>query len=243
MCLNRKSYIVDRFHVGDFAGYVPKWLRQELKSLRVPDTLTNPDNLLSQIVAGLLLGDGYITKQASPNRNCMLDLHCAWKEHNLFMVVSTLLPLYQVGLASGQFVQRSVHRNGQDMFRIRGYSKAHPLFTELRNLWYPGGNKVVPANICDYLSPVALAFWFTGAIAYGGMLGYSELALNTQGFSMPEQTMLQAVLLEKYGLVTRLGQDKSYKRIVIMANSAKSFANLMLPLLPESVHYKLKHVS
>ena len=35
---------------------------------------------------------------------------------------------------------------------------SHPIFTELRNIWYPNGKKIVPKNI--ELTPLSIAIWF-----------------------------------------------------------------------------------
>lgn len=235
--------ISGRYHVSDvvFTTYIPGWLLGLLSSFTAPPSLLDPNHFMSQIMAGLLLGDGCITKPINSG-NCKLDLHAAWKDHNLFMVVSVLYALHCYDLGNGNFVQRKVVKeDGLQSYylRIRAYSKQTAVFTEVRTLWYPNNIKRVPANIELYLTPIALAYWFVGD---GASLQYTELSLNTQGFTLEEQELLCTALFNKYGLITRLGADKQYKRIVIKSGSTKAFADLVIPYLHSSALYKLRFV-
>jgi len=229
---------IGHYNVKEYKDMVPLWLQSEIATMVKPSSLLDPSVLFNQILAGLMLGDGHITRPVG-NGNCHLSFGCAWKDHNLSMWVSVLTACHKLDLGTGQFAKSERFRNGKYSYNVIGYSQAHPLFTELRKFWYPGGDKCVPANIGEFLSPACLAFWFIGD---GGSLGKCELALNSQGFSIPEQELLRAELLTKLGLKSRLGKDKIYKRIVLLAESSRTFSTMLRPLVHPSVHYKMRFI-
>ena len=53
-------------------------------------------------------------------------------------------------------------RLGKRHYGLEFFSRALPCFTELYSLFYPNGVKIVPHNIYDLLTPVALAHMIMG---------------------------------------------------------------------------------
>jgi len=65
---------------------------------------------------------------------------------------------------------------------LRAISKktyAYPFLTPFHNSWYINGVKVIPDDLYDLITPVALAHWVIGDGAKHG----NGLCLHTQGFT------------------------------------------------------------
>jgi hypothetical protein len=71
-----------------------------------------------------------------------------------------------------------------------------PCITALRSLFSPGGTKVVPTNIYDLLTPVALAHWIMG----DGAAQAHGLIICTDSFSIEDVVRLINVLIIRYRL-------------------------------------------
>ena len=109
-------------------------------------------------------------------------------------------------------------------------------FNWIRFLWYPKGVKIVPIEIRDYLSPLALAVWFMD----GGSLQSPGAKLNTAGFTHAECIFLSNLLMELYGLkvsVNKVGKKDQYY-LYIWKESMPIFDNLVRPHLVPSMLYK-----
>lgn len=233
-------------YISDYMNLVPVWLQKEATGLILPKKLTDQDNLLCQIIAGCLLGDGHLVFP-NKNSNSSLSFHCAWKDHNLSMVLSVILCCQKLDIAHGMFTKNeaTLHKvvNGENvvkkLYRFKANTQSHPLFTELHSIWYNNHTKAVPNKLGDLLTPVTLAFWFMGD---GGRLGNSALAFNSHGFTLQDQLYLSDLLLSKFGLKSSLNRDKQYHRIVLNKESSIKLAKILAPLLHESVHYKFKHL-
>lgn len=99
--------------------------------------------------------------------------------------------------------------------------------------------KVIPSNIADYLSPVAVAAWFCGD---GGRRDYGvnegkAIQFHTQGFSKKCVDQLVDALKQRYGWNVRSKLDgtntkgETYYLIQIEANSFDSFMQEITPYI------------
>ena len=63
--------------------------------------------------------------------------------------------------------------------------------------------------------------------------------LNTQQFSIEDQTKLQKLLLNQFGISSNLNKDKEYIRIRVKTADAKKFCDIIREFVPRSMQYKL----
>ena len=89
-----------------------------------------------------------------------------------------------------------------------------PCFTELYSMFYFNKKKILPQNIYDNFTPVALAHWVMGS---GIKLQGRGLRLCAYSFSIPEVVTLMNVLIIKYRLVCTLQLDKD-KPVIFPVN-------------------------
>lgn len=87
-------------------------------------------------------------------------------------------------------------RKGTATYGLSFYTRGLPCITELHRLFYVGNKKVVPHNIYELLTPVALAHLIAGdgASVNGGVV------ICTDSFTIQEVVSMANVLIIRYGL-------------------------------------------
>nr|YP_010218785.1 hypothetical protein LK370_mgp038 [Morchella brunnea]UBU98592.1 hypothetical protein [Morchella brunnea] len=126
-------------------------------------------------------------------------------------------------------------RAGTRVYDLLFYTRSLPCITELYNLFYVNGIKIIPHNIYELLTPVALAHWVMGD---GSKKKYG-LTLCSNSYSIPDVVLLMNVLMIKYGLVCTLHLDKGKPTIYIAAKSMKSLRTIVAPHMVPSMQYKI----
>jgi hypothetical protein len=114
-----------------------------------------------------------------------------------------------------------------------------PCFTELRSLFYPNGVKIIPEDIYNMLTPVALAHLIMGD---GSALPHG-LIICTNNYSIQDVTRLMNVLIVRYRLKCSLSYKKQNNKIEYMIyisqHSMPSLFNIVYPHMCPSMLYKL----
>lgn len=108
-------------------------------------------------------------------------------------------------------------------------------FNWIYETFYPKGIKVVPLNIGDYISPLALAVWimdYATALPYG-------MKITTNSFCYKDVLFLCEVLREKYGIVARPNKDGDQWVLYIHSESMSNMSKIVKPYMVPSMHYKL----
>jgi len=97
------------------------------------------------------------------------------------------------------------------------------------------GTKIVPNNIKDYLTPLALAVW----IMDDGTAVSSGLKISTNCFTLKEVELLCKILLEQYNIIANPNKDRNQWVIYIRAQSMPLLAKIIKPYMVNSMYYKL----
>lgn len=117
------------------------------------------------------------------------------------------------------------------------FTRALPCFTELYNLFYPKGIKVIPENIIELLDPVALAHWICG----DGEVTNQGLRVCTDSYSLPDVVRLINVLIVRYGLECGLHTKRPGQyRIYIKKDSMGKLRSIVQEHMVPSMLYKIK---
>jgi hypothetical protein len=85
------------------------------------------------------------------------------------------------------------------------YTRALPCFQELYEIFYPHGVKVIPNNIYELLTPIALAHLIMGD---GSARDYG-LTLCTDCYTITDVIRLMNVLIIRYGINCTLQKKKN----------------------------------
>lgn len=112
-----------------------------------------------------------------------------------------------------------------------------PCITELYSLFYKENVKVIPDNIYDLLTPVALAHMIMG----DGSIQPQGLILCTDSYSLEDVVRLINVLILKYTLdCTIRVNNKNQYCIYITQSCMALLANIVSPYMHSSMLYKIK---
>lgn len=101
------------------------------------------------------------------------------------------------------------------------------------------GVKKVPKLIHRWITPRALAVWFMDD---GSMKSRTHRAriINTHSFTKQDIGRLCTILQEKYQILCIPRKQKDGIQMMILAESAQKFADLISPYMHPSMRYKLK---
>ena len=122
-------------------------------------------------------------------------------------------------------------------------SKRMPIFSELHSIWYKQVNnsfvKILPSNIENLLTPIALAHWTMG----DGYYSNGNVVLCTDNFSEKEVLKLIEILNNKLslkaGMKKRTNKNSVVWRINISKSSLQELKELVIPYIIPEMQYKL----
>lgn len=188
------------------------------------------------IIFGSLLGDAFAEnrKQGNGTRICFYQeaSHLSYLIY-LHKLISNLgycninLPKSHTRLGKGGVIRKICR------FNTWTYSS----FNWIHELWYINGIKIVPQNIYQYLTPLALAIW----IMDDGTKSNKGLKLATNSFSFSDCNLLVKVLNDNFNLkssVQSAGIENQYI-IYIWQESMPNLRQLILPFFDPSMKYKI----
>lgn len=175
------------------------------------------------LVIGSLLGDGYMQCKTHAylkiGHSIKQRAYVDWKYELLSAFVRTKPKQY---------------RGNGNRVGYRFCTRSLPILTPYFYLFYGKENKKsIPKNLI--LTPFSLAIWFMD----DGSRNRKSIYLNTQQFLVQEQQFLLQLLYIQFGLQGNLNKDKQYWRIRLFQPSAQVFKQLVSPIIPDFMRYKL----
>lgn len=179
-----------------------------------------------EILYGLILGDLFISRKNTENAYIRFEqsiLHKQYLEH-LFDKFKYLCTIN----ASTKIIERNSFNTHSIYFTTRQLVS----ITELHNLFYKNGKKIIPLNIGSLLTAKSLAYW----VMDDGENHNSGYILNTSSFTLDEVKLLQVVLQDNWKLETSI---HSRNRLYINSSSKKKFLSLIKPHFHDSMLYKI----
>lgn len=199
---------------------------------RVSNLIKFPPHIQGVLV-GLILSDAWIQFANAHNKNARLGFKQGLINFHYFWHVFILLSHY---CSSYPHLISSV-RNNKRSFGVGFQTRSLPCFTELHTLFYINGTtKIVPENIYELLTPIALAHWIMG----DGTKHYKRVILCTDSYIIQDVVKLMNVLMVRYGLeCTLIFHTVTQPRIVIRTRSMPLLRSIVLPHMHTSMHYKL----
>lgn len=184
------------------------------------------------VVVGLLLSDGWITSTSISNKNSRLGFKQSLSHSSYVWFVFFLLSHY----CSSYPVFISTKTKDTSTYALQIFTRTLPCFTEIRSLFYVNNIKIVPEDIYNLLTPVALAHLIMG----DGNADKHGLILCTDSYSMKDVVRLANVLMVKYRLDCSVYVKASmYPRIYIKAKSMSLLRTLVTQHMSSDMLYKL----
>jgi hypothetical protein len=140
-------------------------------------------------------------------------------------------------------LHKRIRKNGEIFFHYRVNSYTFSSFNWIHDMFYIFDEvdnnyvKIIPNNIEEYLTPLALAIWFMDD---GSKLGKGA-RIATNCFTEKEIIFLCEVLYKKYNItVTAIRGGKGKGHILyIHTNSMNIFTKIIKPYMLPSLYYKL----
>ena len=196
-------------------------------------------------VIGMVMGDGYISKDKRDKGNCSLEFSSSNMEFLKF--IESLLNYLTSTKISKRAGGLSKFPNGvyesKERYRVR--SKRHPIYTALWEHLYYHGRRTVDEYILKTLSPLGLSILYMSdgtVMNRGGVLGKtSYYKIYTNAYNKAEHCLIQRMLAKRFGIQTAIHKAKggSDLSLYIKAKSTDRFLDLIEPYIIPSMQYKL----
>lgn len=194
-----------------------------------------------EFMIGTMLGDGCLQMMRASRNSWLTIKHCEaqreyveWK-HNIMKSFTATEVLNFIDYAHGKEYEKYYFR-----------TICHPIFTELHNIFYDSGVKVVTNEICDLITPFSVAVWFMD----DGFASRRHLVFATESFTEPELARLQNMFKNKFNIYTSLwfssyrkGSNQKMYKIAILRKSVDDLAGMIRPYIIPSMMYKLDRVN
>ncbi len=184
----------------------------------------------SEVLVGCLLGDAHLENNWSKtnyrlkiSQSKQQEKYVSWK-YQIFKDWVLTEPKLHVSTNSMRFTTIS-----------------HSDLSRFHSMFYEGRKKIVPANIQQLLSPLALAVWFmddgnAARVKDGHAYAYN---LNTQSFTFKEHLILIDVLKKKFNFDCSINKNNGSYRLYIGVYARDNFLDIIINFIIPSLRYKL----
>jgi len=194
------------------------------------------EDILSVII-GSLLGDAYANKRSGEGVRICYRQSIQHKEYLFWLYTFFYNRGYTSNLQPRQYTRTLQIKEGKIYYGYEFNTFTFRSFSWIHGIFYKNGRKVIPQNIYEYLTPLALAVWIMDD---GGWTNYG-IRIATNSFKLKEVELLQDVIKSKYNLETTIQKIyiKDQYSIYIKKQSVNNLRNIVGPYIHFSMLYKL----
>jgi len=198
------------------------------------------------LIIGTLLGDGSLGTETGRTWRYRAIHKAAHKEY--FDHKYDIMRPY---CGSPPFFGQTVDREtGKVSYRWMFNTLVSPVFDPFANLFYvydPAAGrceKIVPANIADYLTPRALAYLFMDDGALKWVTKSNGMRICTEGFTISDTVLIQEAIEKNFNIKTSLTKKdlkdgSPRRRITIGEEASGQFREIIQPYLVDCMKYKV----
>lgn len=177
----------------------------------------------------------YISKISSGNaRFVFAQSGKSDKQEYFNLVLSIMLPFCTIGYVP-YFKTWTDSESNVEYSSISLTTMQLPCFTALWSIWYVKGIKIVPTNIQELLTPIALAHWIMG----DGSKQNEGLHLSVYAFSPSDVDLLVKALTTNFNISCSLHNTDKGSRIYLPKASTNVLRPLVIEYFVPSMKYKL----
>lgn len=189
--------------------------------------LQDPTDEQKQLVIGSLLGDGHIRLN-----NNLFVMSQGYKQLDyLTWKVEQMAP-FMFPIKTRETFDSRINKTSLGYY---SYSQTHPFFSEMRQKFYPQGEKIFPD--LDSFSPLTLAIWYMDDGCWNHKVEY--IYLSTESFSEAANHRIAEILLQHYGIEAKVYKHKAQFTIAMNRDASSKFFNLVRPYIHPSMMYKI----
>lgn len=186
------------------------------------------------VITGLMLSDGWLTFGSKTSKSARLGFKQSLSHSGYFLFVFNILSAYCNSMPN--FI--SSNRNDTKTYALQILTRSLPCFTKLHSLYYPNGIKIVPADIYNLLTPIALAHWISSR--GDGTKNRYGLTISTESFSVEDTVRLCNVLMIRYRLDCSVHKHSIGNSIYIKENNMPLLRKIVQAYMHNSMLYKLR---
>ena len=201
-----------------------RFTKQVSNMIEIPD-------FQQSVITGLMLSDGWLTFGSKTSKSARLGFKQSLSHSAYFLFVFSILSPYCNSMPN----LISSNRKETKTYALQILTRSLPCFTKLYSLYYPNGVKIVPADIYNLLTPIALAHWIMG----DGSKRAKGLVLCTDNFSLQEVVLLVNILILKFDINPTIQKEKNYFRIYINEKSLMKIKPFIKPYFVDHFLYKI----
>ena len=238
--LNNLYWSPSEFHFVFFS--LPLQISKQLNKTRITSLeRIGPHNIdIISIIIGSLLGDGHLEK-----RNRGIGTRIKFEQSN--KNVEYLMWFHSYFSTRGYCninkpeLKKRIRKNGEIYFHYSINTFTFSSFNWIHDLFYMCSEgkyvKIIPHNIEQYLTPLALAIWFMD----DGSKLKKGAKIATNCFTYKELSQLCEILKNKFNLTVTIhsgGKNKGYT-LYISSQSMTTFSNIVKPFMLPTLYYKL----
>lgn len=188
------------------------------------------------VIVGLLLSDGWLIFASKTNKSARLGFAQSGDHSKYLWFVFFSLAHY----CSSNPTIRNRTRFDKQNIELEFFTRSLSCFSKLHSLFYVNKVKIIPENIYELLTPVALAHLIMG----DGSVQRHGLILCTNSFSVQDVVRLMNVLMIRYRLectihIKRRQNQKIEYMIYIRQGSMPLLRSIVTSYLHPSMLYKL----
>lgn len=182
------------------------------------------------IIIGSLLGRAYANKRSGEGVRICYRQSIRHKEYLFWLYTFFYNRGYASNLQPRQYtrtIKSKVAAQGKIYYGYEFNTLTFRSFSWIHGIFYNNGRKVIPQNIYEFLTPLALAVWIMDD---GGWTNYG-IRIATNSFKLKEIELLQDVLKSKYNLETTIQKIyiKDQYSIYIKKQSVNNLRNIVGP--------------
>ena len=194
------------------------------------------EDVLSVII-GSTLGDAYLNKRSGEGVRICYRQSIKHKDYLFWLYVFLYNRGYTSNLQPRQYIRTIQSKQGKVYYGYEFNTFTFRSFNWIHQMFYKKGTKVVPKNIYEYLTPLALAVWIMDDAGWVN----SGVRIATNSFKLKEVELLNGVLNSKYNLETTIQKIwvKDKYSIYITKKSVPNLRNIVIPFIHSSMLYKL----
>lgn len=222
--------------VNTVGSYQTRYWHKNLIPLKQAVVITP---LQHSIIIGSLLGDGTM-RLGKGARNASFKTEQGLQQKTyVFWKYLHLKPLVLTEPKISYRYQHDTKEKYEKSWWFR--TIRHPLLTEICYRFYKinghcVGKKIIPRDIHDILTPMALAVWIMDDGSYNG----KKIDISTYAFTLSEIHLLQKCIEKRYGVEMKYYRDrnKGYRLYCNQKETAK-LVNIINPYVIDSMKYKI----
>jgi hypothetical protein len=180
-----------------------------------------------QVAIGCILGDGRLDRPA-PGNSRLLVRHSITQYEYLIYKHNMLKP-YSLSIFHIMWTDK---RTGKPYEALGFNTVRYKKFTELYHMFYPGGRKIVPADLSEIANEIALAIFIGDDGTYDSSSKTVKISVDAYD---PSSRRNISNWLSKMNIENTIEKD----RIYILRRSLPQLVRLVYEYLPPSMYYKL----